>query len=191
MTMRRLFFVLAVAFLLSGQAGTAEKDVLKSGPPAGDNLPGPFLSFVAYSENRSLVGKKNDFIEMYNQDPAVLVFARQMTKPLAGLVKKLDAEATQYRSARLRVVVVMLSDDETLEKNLKDFGEKQGLKNVHLAIMEPDGPKHYKLSKEADVTVLMYNRLKVRVNHAFKKGDLNEKSAGTILFDVLKIVPTR
>jgi hypothetical protein len=83
----------------------------------------------------------------------------------------------------------MLSDDDALENNLKEYGEKQGLKHVNLAIMDPPGPKNYKLSKEADVTVLLYKRRKVEANHAFPKGELSDKAVQTILADVHKVVP--
>ena len=64
---------------------------------------------------------------------------------------------------------------------------EQGIKNVNLAIMEPDGPKHYTLSKEADVTVVMYKRRKVEANHAFRKGKLTETGVKAILADIPKI----
>jgi hypothetical protein len=191
MTIRRLFLVLVPAVLLCGYAVAAEKDALKSGPQAGDKLPGPFHSLVAYSAQPGLVGTKTDFIEMYGQDPVVLVFAREMKKPLTRLVNALDAEAAKQKSARLKVIVVLLSDDDALENNLKEYGEKQGIKQVNLAIMEPTGPIHYKLSKEADVTVLLYKRQKVQANHAFKKGELNEDGVEKIVADVPKILPKR
>jgi len=185
--MRQLFFVLALAFVLCGQAGTAEKGALKSGPQAGDNLPGPFYPLVAHSGEPDLVGKKIDFSEKYGQSPVVLVFAREITNPLTTLVKKLDAEVAKRKSAKLRAIVVSLSDDYALEMSLKDYGKKKAIKHVNLAIMEPDGARPYKLSKEADVTVVMYKRKKVEANHAFKKGELNEKGVETILADVPKI----
>jgi hypothetical protein len=191
MTTRRMFLLIAAALLVCGNAVPAEKDDLKSGPQAGENLPGPFLTLVAYSEEPSLVGKKTDFFEQYGQDPAVLIFAREITKPLTDLVKKVDAEAANKKSAKLRAIVVIVSDDDAVETNLKDFAEKQGIKHVNLAIMEPAGPKRYKLSKEADVTVVIYKRWKVEANHAFKKGELNEKGVEKILADVPKIVPKR
>src|SRR5207302_11112769 len=119
-----------------------------------------------------------------------LVFAQRMTKPLTKLVNKLDAEA-KHKSATLRIVVVILSDDEALENHLKEYGEKQGIKHVNLAIMEPDGPKLYKLSKAAEVTVLLCRRRKVEANHAFKKGQLSEEGLQSILADVPKITAER
>jgi hypothetical protein len=191
MTMRRLFLVVVPAILLCGHAVAAEKVDLKSGPQAGDNLPGPFQSVVAYSEGTGLMGKRTDFVEMYGQGPVVLVFAREMTRPLTRLVNNLDAEAARHKSAKLRVVVVMLSEDDALENKLKMYGEQQGIKHVNLAIMEPDGPKGYKLSKEADVTVLLYKRQKVEANYAFKKGELSEEGRESILADVPKITAER
>jgi hypothetical protein len=187
MTMGRRFLVLIPAVLLCGSAVPAEKDDLKSGPQAGDNLPGPFHSLVAHSEEPRWVGLKMDFFEAYGANPVVLVFAREMTKPLTRMVKELEAEVAKGKSAKLKAVVVILSDDDALEKNLKEFGEKQGIKHVNLAIMEPDGPKHYKVSKEADVTVIAYKNRKVQANHAFKKGELNEEGVEKILADVRKI----
>jgi hypothetical protein len=191
MTMRRLFFDFFPAVLLCACAAPAASDDLKSGPQAKENLPGPFLSLVAHSGEPGLVGRKTDFLEMYGQGPVVLVFAREMSKPLTSLVKKLDAEVAKRKSARLRAVVVILADDEAVENRLKEFGERQRVKHVNLAIMEPDGPKHYKLSKEADVTVLLYKRLTVQANHAFKKGELKKKGVEAILSDVPKILSNR
>jgi hypothetical protein len=189
MTMRRLFFGFVPAVLLCAYAAPAASGDLKSGPQAGDNLPSPFMSLVAHSGEPGLVGRKTDFVEMYGQGPVVLVFAREMSKPVTRLVKKLDAEVAKRKSARLRASVVILSDDDALDNKLKKYGEKKGIKHVNLAIMEPDGPKNYKLSKDAAVTVLLYKRLKVQANHAFKKGELNEKGVRAILSDVPKILP--
>ena len=189
MTIRKLVFVVTLAFVVGGDAITAEKGALKSGPQAGDNLPGPFYPLVAHSGEPDLVGKKIDFSEKYGQSPVVLVFAREITNPLTTLVKKLDAEVAKRKSAKLRAIVVSLSDDYALEMSLKDYGKKKAIKHVNLAIMEPDGARPYKLSKEADVTVVMYKRKKVEANHAFKKGELNEKGVETILADVPKIRP--
>jgi hypothetical protein len=193
MKMRRLLLVLTLALLLCSRAATAEKSKLESGPQPGDNLPGPYHSLVAHSEDSRLVGTKTDFSEMYGPNPVVLIFAREMSKPLTRLVKKLDAEVARRKSARLGAVVVLLSDDEALEKDLADLARKQGIKKVNLAIMVPghyttrQTEKRYKLSKEAEVTVVMYTRRKVVANHAFQKGKLDKKGTKAILADVPRI----
>src|SRR5262249_51175087 len=185
MPIQRLYPVLISAMLLCGYAAAAEKHELKSGPQAGDDVT-PFESLVAYSGEPSLVGKKNDFVEMYGQAPVVLVFAREMSKPLTELINKLEVEAAKHKSANLRMVVVLLSDDGALEDTLQKYGAKQGIRHVNLAIMEPDGPRAYRLSKGADVTVLLYKKKKVEANHAFKKDQLNDKRVERIVGDVPK-----
>jgi len=91
------------------------------------------------------------------------------------------------KAARLRAVLVILREDAETERALKELGERQGIEKVSLAVM-PDGPKDYKLSKEADVTVVVYDRYKVEANHAFRKGELNDRAVETILADISKVV---
>jgi hypothetical protein len=111
---------------------------------------------------------------------------------LASLAKKLDASVAANRSAKLRAVVVVLSDDEGLEEKLKALGQEQGgVKNVSLAYLSPPGPKHYKLSDAAEVTVIMYGKRTVAASHAFKKGGLDEKAIEAVLRDVPRLVSRR
>jgi hypothetical protein len=44
-----------------------------------------------------------------------------------------------------------------------------------LSINNPAGPGSYKVSKDADVTVVLYNQHKVKATYAFKKGELKDK----------------
>src|SRR5262245_31804919 len=128
----RALSIVTLALLVVTQALAAGQNELQSGPQVGEHLPGPLYSVVAYSAESNLIGKKTDFNEMFGQARTVLVFARQMTNPLANLIKKLDAEANRFS-----VVVVHLSDDAALEASLKDFGERQGINHVILTIAEP------------------------------------------------------
>ena len=70
---------------------------------------------------------------------------------------------------------------------MSEFGERQGIEKVSLAIL-PDAPKLYKLSQQADVTVVVDDRYKVEANHAFRKGELNDKAIEAIRADVSKVV---
>ena len=91
------------------------------------------------------------------------------------------------KAARLRAVLVILREDAETERALKELGERQGIEKVSLAVM-PDGPKDYKFSKEAEVTVVVYDRYKVKGNHAFRKGELNDKAIEMVLADVSSVV---
>jgi hypothetical protein len=50
------------------------------------------------------------------------------------------------------------------------------------------GPLDYKLSDKADVTVLMWTKSDVKVNHAFAPGKLDAASISAILKDTSKIL---
>jgi hypothetical protein len=115
-----------------------------------------------------------------------LVFAREVSAPLTSLVKKLDGEVAKNKKAKLHAAVVMLSDDESLEKKLKDLGESN--KNVSLGIDNVAGPKAWKVAKDADVTVILYTGRAIKVNQAFKKGGLKEGDVDKVVKDLSEIV---
>jgi len=84
----------------------------------------------------------------------------------------------------------LVSGPDNLERTLSELAKRQEIRRVSLAIM-PDGPKQYRLSQEADVTVILYERRKVEANHAFRKGELNDKAIESILVDVWNSFPVR
>ncbi len=69
---------------------------------------------------------------------------------------------------------------------MKKLAKDAGIKHVPLTIHgDPAEVPDYELSKEADVTVLMWSGHKVKVNHAFK-GELTEENIRTIVADIPK-----
>jgi hypothetical protein len=181
-------FLLVVGFLFCGSAVVAD-EALKSGPQVGRSLPGPFNPLnVTNAEMPRYAGTKCDYTEQHGGNPVVLIFARKISNPLAALTRKLDAAVARNRTARLRAAVVVLSDDEGLQEKLEALAREDGIKHVSLAVMEPAGPKHYKLSPAADVTVVLYRNRKVVANHAFRQGQFDDKAVGAILRDVPRIV---
>jgi hypothetical protein len=188
MRTRTAFVVLIAATVVCSFHIANGADALVSGPQVGSKLPGGFNPVnVTNAELPDYAGKRSDYTEQHGAGPVVLVFGRGITDPLIKLTKKLDAEVSKNKVARLRAVLVILREDDETERALKEFGERQGIGKVSLAIMR-DGPKLYKLSQQADVTVVVYNRYKVEANHAFRKGELNDKAIETILADVSKVV---
>src|SRR5262249_58574318 len=131
-------------------------DPLGSGKQAGSKQAGGcFAVNVTNAELPDYAGKRSDYTEQHGAGPVVLVFGRGITDPLTSLAKKLDAVVGKNKAARLRAVLVILREDAETERALKELGERQWIEKVSLAVM-PDGPKDYKLSKEADVTVVVY-----------------------------------
>ena len=50
------------------------------------------------------------------------------------------------------------------------------------------GPENYKISKDAETTVLLWNGLTVKANHAFAKGKFKKESTVAVLKDLDKIL---
>jgi hypothetical protein len=108
-----------------------------------------------------------------------MIFAREVSDNLTGLVKKIDGVTSSTKGTGS--FVVFLNDEEGLDKKLKEVASKAGLSQCVLTIESPAGPGGYNIAKEADVTVILYKGRKVVHNHAFKKGELKTE-------DIEKIV---
>src|SRR5262245_2197756 len=120
-----------------------------------------------------------------------MIFAREISDNLTSLVKKIDEATAENKSARMGSFVVFLSSEEGLEQKLKDLAKKENIKNTVLTIENPAGPRGYDIPKDADVTVVLYNRRMVKSNHAYKKGDFKEKDVQEIVKDIPKILPKK
>jgi hypothetical protein len=117
-----------------------------------------------------------------------VIFAREVSDGLTSLVKKIDEATEKNSGCRMGSFVVFCSDDEGLKKKLEDLADKEKLKRIILTIDNPAGPEGYNIAKDADVTVLLYVGQKVKVNHAYKKGELTEREVNRILSELPKIV---
>jgi hypothetical protein len=115
------------------------------------------------------------------------VFARKTSEPLASLVKQIDKQIDG--NARLKSFVVVLGGEpDRAREDIRKLANQNGIKNVPLTMFgEPGGPPDYELSRNADITVLMWNQHKVKVNHAYK-GELTEKDIGAIVADIPKLL---
>jgi hypothetical protein len=118
-----------------------------------------------------------------------MIFAREVSDSLTSLVKQIDKATVSNSKARMGSFVVFLSDDDKLEKQLKDLAGKEGIKQCVLTIDNPAGPSGYKIAKDADVTVVLYTHRNVKSNHAYHKGELNDKAIEEIVADIPKILP--
>jgi hypothetical protein len=118
-----------------------------------------------------------------------MIFAREVSDPLTSLVKKLDQETAKHADCHMGSFVVFCSDEEGLETKLKDLAEKEDLQHLILSIDNPSGPKALKIAQDADVTVVLYTKREVMVNHAFQKGEMTQKDVDQIVSEVARILP--
>jgi len=106
---------------------------------------------------------------------------------LTSLVKKIDAELQNDEALRGYVVVLTEDADETSTK-LEDLWKSEHLKKLPLTIFEGmAGPKAYKINKEADVSVHLWVKRKVKDSFAFKNGDLNDDKIKEVVAAVKKL----
>lgn len=107
------------------------------------------------------------------------------------MVKAIDTATVKNSGAKMGSFVVFCNDDDGLKDKLKKLSDKEQLKKIILTLDNPSGPSDYEVSKDADVTVVLYYKQKVKVNKAYKKGELTDKEISGIIADISKILPEK
>jgi hypothetical protein len=178
----------AAALLVSAvvAADRNQSAKLESGPQVDQTVPGPFHPLNVTGK---AAGEKHCLYCENGDNPVAMIFARENSPELAALIKKIDAVTEQNKNHEMGSFVVFLSDKEGLDKDLQKLANESGLHKIVLSIDNPAGPQKYKISKDADVTVVLYREHVVKANYAFRKGQLREKDVEKIVGDVSKILP--
>ncbi|GIW80275.1 MAG: hypothetical protein KatS3mg105_2082 [Gemmatales bacterium] len=118
-----------------------------------------------------------------------MIFAREISDPLTSLVKKVNEATAKHSDARLGSFVVFVNANDDLEAKVKKLAETHKIDKTILSTMStPSGPPKYKVAKDADVTVILYNKRVVKANYAFEKGKLTDADVQKILNDLPKIL---
>ncbi|MBY0230320.1 MAG: hypothetical protein K2W96_13635 [Gemmataceae bacterium] len=151
---------------------------MKSGPQAGEKLAGPFHPLNINGEKACPYCSNGD-------KPVAMVFARSASKDVETLAKKLEAACA--KTDELASFFVFCSDADGLEAKLKKVAKDAELKKVVLSIDNPAGPKGYKVSKDAEVTVVLYKNRKVVENKTFADGKISEKDIEAICEAAMKM----
>jgi hypothetical protein len=155
-----------------------------SGPQVEKTLPGPFESLNVTGAHK---GKKFCLYCSNADKPVAAVFAREASPAIAKLLKQLDDAAMSNASIKMGAYAIFCSDTKGLDKQLVKLADDQKLQKFVLAIDKAAGPDGYEISKDADVTVLLYKEAVVKANHSFRKGELNDAAIAKIVADVTKI----
>jgi hypothetical protein len=184
--MKKCFSLVAMLAVAAIVAQTYAGESLKSGPQVGDKArPKPFFPL---NLNGPTPDKKECLVCRNGDNPVAMIFARTPSDQLTSLITKLDAETVKNAEKKMGSFAIFCNDAEGLDGTLKSLAKKQDLKAFVLAIDNPTGPEPYKIAKDADVTVVLYNKSKVIANYAFKKGELKSSDVEKIVSDVSKIV---
>jgi hypothetical protein len=150
----RTFFGTSFAVVLGLSLGLAraEEKPVTSGP--SDKAAGPFQVKAITGEK---AGTQLCYYCQYNAEvrPAVvMIFTQKADDNLAMLVKSIDE--VQKSNAKLGTVVVGVGGVEKA-----DFEKLQATHKLTTPLtvaVDTDGPKNYKLNKDAAVTVLVYKQ---------------------------------
>ena len=135
-------------------------------------------------------GKSLCYRCQYGAKPVACVFTREITPEVKALVKEIDAQVAANKNKEMSAFVVLLTDDaDKAAKDLAKVAEEGKVANVPLTVFDGNaGPESYKISKDAGVTVLMWNKSRVKVNHAFAPGKLTEEDVKKVAADTSKIL---
>ena len=179
----------APAFALLAVAGLAfagEKSQVKSGLEVGES-PEAFhvKDITGPSKGTTLCYRCQ-----YGAKPVACVFTREITPEVASLIAQLDETVGANKDKKASGFVVLLTDDaDAGAKQLAELAKEKGIKNVPLTVFDgTSGPESYKLSKDAGVTVLMWNKSRVAVNHAFAPGKMTKDDVKAVAADTSKII---
>lgn len=180
--------LLVPALMLTLVAGAvaAEKGEVKSGLKEGARV-GAFnvKDCTGPSEGKSLCYRCK-----YGNRPTVAVFTRNIDENVTNLIKDIDKQVGDNSSKNMAAFVVLLTDDpDAAETKLKELAKKNQIKNVPLTIFDGQtGPPSYKIQKDADTTVLMWNKSQLKSNHGFAKGKLGQSEVKTVSTETKKIL---
>jgi hypothetical protein len=162
----------------------AANAAVESGLKVGDRAPAFYVTDVT-GPNK---GKELCYRCKYGDAPVVTMFTRELSEPIVATIVELDKKLA--KNEKLKGFVVYLTDDaEGAKAELEKIAKDKNIKNVPLTIMESKGPANYKISPDAGVTVLMWNKSEVRVNHAFEPGSFCGGCSKEVIADVAKILP--
>lgn len=182
--MKKLSALFTMCLLVTGLALAAEE--LKSGLPVGEDLP----AFNVRDITGPSKGTTLCYRCQYGAQPVAAVFTREMSDSVKDLIKKLDGKVGENKDKKMAAFIVVLTEDpDALEPKLVALAKDAQIKNTPLTIVEGvTGPPEYKLSKDAEVTVMMWADNVVKFNQAFAKGKLDKKAVDGVVAETKKIL---
>ena len=167
--MRTSFLLLVAAFaVVNFSAANAETTVF-SGPQVGEKFP----SFAAHQLVNN-EGKAVDLIKDSGDDPVLLIFFHERTRPAFGLTNAITRYAATRKEKGLHTCVVFLTDDHTEMRTWSKNVAKHLTKDVLYTYSADgkEGPGIYGLNREVKLTILVGKKGKVTANFAIGQPQL-------------------
>ncbi len=177
-----LTLLLAGAFVYAAAPGNA----VKSGLPVGTFVPAYHVNDVTGPN----AGVSLCYRCRFAGRPVVNIFTRELTPEVVDLIAQIDKKVGANKSSKMAAFVVHLTDDvKASDAILKKIAREKHLENVPLTNFDGTaGPANYKIAKNADVTVMMWVKGKVKVNRAFSTAKLSKEEIKEVVADTSKIL---
>lgn len=155
-----------------------------SGPQVGAKIPGPFEPL---NINGKDAGEEACLYCRYGNAPVVMIFATKPTEGLTALVRQVEKAAVGTgKGDEVGACVVITESNAETKTALTKLADQENLKKVVLGMVQRGQLKKYQLHPDAEVTMLLYSKQVIRVNHAYKAGELTEKVAGDLGNEAVK-----
>jgi hypothetical protein len=175
-------------FCVLGLSGSVFCDENRSSGLQPGQRPGPYAFVLSTGPQR---GQSFCYICETADRPAVVVFSRSLSEPLAKLAQELDRAVAAHKQAELRSWITFLRQDQLhFDAELVQWTREHALREVPLGVFEDEaGPPSYRLARDADVTVLFFVKRKVVANFTFRAGEFTEAKVGEVMKALPKICP--
>ena len=180
--------LLGIVAAITLAAGAVAEESLKSGLQPGEKIT---TIFEPLNLNGAHANEPFCLICENGLSPVAMVFAREAHEPLLQLLRKLDEASVKHQAKELGTFVVFLNESESLRKELAAAAKRAPWQRLIVSTFDAAGPSGFAVSKDADVTVVLYTEHEVKANHAFRRGALTDAATSVILSDLAKILPNQ
>lgn len=129
--------------------------------------------------------------------PAALVYFRALDPAVEKLLTKLDSVARQGAAHKMISSCVFLTDQEDDKQALVALAKRTKLEATIVTSHRPNdlelyfggNPRPRSLSKDAVVSVVIFQKLKIQSSHAFRKGELTDRKISEIVNALAALLP--
>jgi hypothetical protein len=176
--------LVVAALAVCGVVSAAE---LASGLPKGEFVPAFYVSDVTGPAK----GEELCYRCKYGDRPVVTIFTRSVTPEVAMLAKAVDGVVAKNEDARMAGFLVLMTEDPDKSKDvLSATAEKAKITKLPLTTFKgTEGPSAYKISKDAEVTVMMWVDGAVKVSKGFEKAkQLDAKAIDSLVAETKQIL---
>jgi hypothetical protein len=141
-----------------------------SGPQAGEQL--PELKITVFAQDGS--EKSVNISQQFKDDPLVIFFVHEVTRPSIGLTRTLVEYAAKREQDGLHTAVVFLTDDptETAAWMRRAASALPKIANLGISPEGIEGPGAYGLNRKMQLTVVVAKDSKVTANFAIVQPSL-------------------